>query len=212
MTHALPRSGVRGFTLIEVIIAIAVFAVFSALAYGALIQLLENRTRVEAERTFWREITLGFVRLQQDLALARNRPIRDVDGNDRAAFMGLERANEFLDEPRFEFTRGGVLTSVGATTDLQRIGYRLQKDELMRLAWPVLDRAPTTKAVAAPILRGVEAFDVRFYANGAWVDQWPPLGAGGNNQVPPLPEGVEVTVRIKGRGEYKRTFLVGRDK
>lgn len=199
-----------GFTLLEVLIAVAVFAIFSAMAYGGLIRLLETRERIDAERAFWREIALAFVRMERDLSLARNRPIRDNDGTLRpdSAFRGQPHDPRALADPSVEFTRGGILVPNGYTADLQRVGYRLVDDQLLRLTWPVLDRAPLTEPIGAPLLRNVEKFEARFYLNGAWLDGWPPAGT---QQYPALPEAVEVTVSLKDRGTYKRTFLVGRD-
>lgn len=200
----------RGFTLLEVLIAVTVFAIFSVMAYGGLMQLLDNRARVDAERVFWREIALAFVRIERDFSLARNRAIREGDGTKQSdsAFRGQPYDPRALAEPSVEFTRGGVLVPNGFTGDLQRVGYQLIDGNLTRLTWPVLDRAPVTEPDAAPLLRDVETFEVRFYQNGAWIDRWPPLGT---TQHPPLPRAVEVTVGLKVRGMYKRVFLIGSD-
>lgn len=201
----------RGLTLLEVLIAVAVFAIFSAMAYGGLMRLLDSRERIEAERDFWRNTALAFVRMQRDFSLARNRPVKNVDGSPRPAFFGQPTDIRAVSEPSVEFTRGGILVPNGFTADLQRIGYRLVDDNLMRMTWPVLDRAPNTEPDSTPLLRGVEDFAVRFrQPNGSWVDHWPPLGA---TQPPsPLPIAVEVAVMLKDRGKYTRVFIVGQDK
>lgn len=199
----------RGLTLLEILVAVAVFAIFSAMAYGGLIRLLDSRRHIDAERVYWRETSLAFLRMQRDLSLARNRPIRDEIGDEKPAFTGQPTDPRALGDPNVEFTRGGVLVPNGATADLQRIGYRLVDTDLMRLTWPVLDRAPQTKPQSGAILHDVEHFSVRFYQDGAWIDRWPPLGT---NTFTPLPRAVEVTIALKGRGEYKRVFLVGQDK
>ncbi len=213
----------RGFTLLEILIAVAVFAIFSAMAYGGLMRLLDNRERIDAERSFWREAALGFTRLEQDFALARKRPIRDNDGTEKPAFTGQPTDTRAVGEPSVELTRGGILVPNGFTADLQRVAYRLVDGNLMRMTWPVLDRAPLTKPVMTPLLHNVEEFQVRFFmsgnavgaasgaASGAWIDRWPPPAQQGSNFTP-LPRAVEVTVALKGRGKYKRVFLVGDDK
>lgn len=196
------RTRHRGFTLLEVLVAIGIFALFSTMAYGSLTRLLENRERVEAERLFWRELALTFGRMQDDFAFARNRPVRDTDGlQSRPAFRGEPTDQRALAEPSVEFTRGGV-TSVGPLPDLQRVGYRLADGVLYRLHWPVLDRAPNTQPISVPVLTDVEEFSVRFY-HTAWIDRWEP-----EPQRPALPRAVEVTVKHRTRGGYTRTFLV----
>ncbi|MFL6648465.1 MAG: type II secretion system minor pseudopilin GspJ [Sulfurifustaceae bacterium] len=217
------RSLMSGFTLLEILVAVAVFAIFSAMAYGGLMRLLDNRERIEAERAYWRELSLAFIRLEQDFSLARNRDVRDSDGSRQPAFKGQPTDPRALADPNVEFTRGGILVANGSTADLQRVGYRFVDGKVMRITWPVLDRAPLTKPVMTPLLLNVDEFEVRFFqANpqsgtstnvptGGWVDRWPPLAAGSNNFTP-LPRAVQVTLSIKGRGKYKRVFLVGDDK
>ncbi|OGI68994.1 MAG: type II secretion system protein GspJ [Candidatus Muproteobacteria bacterium RBG_16_60_9] len=199
-----------GFTLLEVLVAVAVFAIFSAMAYGGLIRLLDNRERIDAERLYWRNVSTAFLRIERDLSLARNRPVRQNDATTipNSAFLGQPTDPRALGNPNVEFTRGGILVPNGSTADLQRIGYRFVDGKLMRLAWPVLDRAPLTKPESTPVLHEVEEFEMRFNQQGAWIDRWPPLGT---SNAPALPDAVEMTVALKGRGKFKRTFLVGRD-
>lgn len=194
----------HGFTLLEVLVAIGIFALFSTMAYGSLTRLLENRERVEAERLFWRELALTFGRMQDDFAFARNRPVRNSIGELSKAFLGQPTDPRALAEPSVELTRGGA-TSIGPLPDLQRVGYRLADGVLYRMYWPVLDRAPTTEPISIPILDGVEEFKVRFHHN-AWLDHWPPPG---QSTFPPLPRAVEVTLVHRTRGSYTRAFLVG---
>lgn len=213
---------ISGFTLLEILVAVAVFAIFSAMAYGGLMRLLDNRERIEVERTYWRELSLAFIRMEQDFSLARNRDVRDSDGTRQAPFKGQPTDPRALADPNVEFTRGGILVANGSTADLQRIGYRFMDGKVVRITWPVLDRAPLTKPVMTPFLLNVDEFEVRFFqANpqagtstnvptGGWVDRWPPLGQSSN--FAPLPRAVQVTLSIKGRGKYKRVFLVGDDK
>ena len=203
----------RGLTLLEILVAITVFAIFSTMAYGGLLRLLDSRERVDAERVYWRNMSTAFVRIERDFSLARNRPVRQNDGNviPGSAFLGQPTDPRALGDPNVEFTRGGILVPNGSTADLQRIGYRFVDNKLMRLAWPTLDRAPLTKPQTTPVLHDVDEFEMRFYQNGAWIDRWPPLGAG-SATAPPLPSAVEITVALKGRGKYKRVFLVGKYK
>ena len=83
--------------------------------------------RVDAERVYWRNVSLAFQRIQRDLSLARNRPPRDNTGNPDfkiPAFAGQPTDPRALGDPNVEFTRGGILVPNGSTADLQRIGYR----------------------------------------------------------------------------------------
>lgn len=202
------RRSTSGFTLLEVLVAIGIFAMFSAMAYGGLLRMLESRERIEAERTFWRELTLAFTYVQDDLAQARDRPIRDTDNRVLPAFRGQPTDTRALAESSLDFTRGGVAAfGAGRRSDLQRVAYRLQDGVLQRLYWTALDRAPASVPLESSLLDQVAELQVRFYQQGAWVDRWPPDTAG----QPPsqsLPNAVELTLVHKTRGKFTRTFLV----
>lgn len=195
----------RGFTLLELLVAIGIFVLISAIAYGSLTRLMADRQRLEVEQDFWRGLSLTFARFEEDLGQARERSVRDAIGFPQPAFRGQPTDTRAVAAPSLEFTRGGVLTlSDGARSDLQRVGYRLDDGTLKRLTWPVLDLGPQTEAVETPLLEDVEEFRVRFFAPaGAWLDLWP---AEGITEV--LPRGVEVKLILKGRGEFTRLFLV----
>ena len=198
-----------GFTLLEILVAIAVFAIFSMMAYGGLLRLLDNRERIDTERAFWRDTTFAFLRIEQDFSLARNRSIRNISGGNQIPFEGQGTMFRVVNNPRnVEFTRGGILVPNGFTADLQRVAYSFEDGKLVRETWPVLDRAPTTEPVKSALLENVEEFSITFYDKGEWIPQWPPLGQPAAN-APKLPRAVQMTLTLQGRGTFKRTFLVG---
>lgn len=220
----------RGFTLLEVIIAISIFALVSAMAYSGLANVLRSSERVEAERATWRAFTMLYLRMEDDLAEARPRTIRDINGAVLDAMHGQATDSRALGAPALEFTRGGIFlppaedgdtptataTSArrAARSDLQRVGYNLKDGKLWRLTWQVLDRGPQSEPQETSLLGGVgeevQEFQVRFYdAKDGWMDYWPPNGPGGfPKDKTALPLGVEVRLVLKGRGEFKRLFLV----
>jgi general secretion pathway protein J len=227
-TTALPRHPrrrispfVRGFTLLELLVAIGVFALFSTMAYGGLMQILESRDRVDVERTYWTGLARAFLRIEDDLLHARERSVRSVAGTPLPALQGQPTDTRAVADPPLEFTRGGVITlSEGARSDLQRVAYKFEDGRLWRLTWPVLDRAPTTKPQETVLLEDVEDFQARFFggvpvagapaaapvaaAPPSAQATWPPTGG----SLTALPQAVELTIKLRGRGELKRVFLV----
>ena len=194
-----------GFTLLELLVAIGIFALISAIAYGSLTRLMADRERLQAEQEFWRGLSITFTRFEEDLAQARERSVRDVIGFTQPAFRGQPTDTRAVGAPSVEFTRGGVSTySDGARSDLQRVAYRLVDGTLMRLTWPVLDLGPQTTPLETPLLNNVEEFRVQFIGSaGVRLGVWPAQGSSET-----LPRGVEVKVTLKGRGEFTRLFLV----
>lgn len=195
----------HGLTLLELVVAVGVFALFSVMAYGALDQILDQRDQIEAKREYWRQLSLTFLRMEEDMAQARARPVRDIDGTTLPSLRGQATDTRALADPTLELTRGGILVfGEGVRSDLQRVGYRLQDNVLLRLTWPVLDRAPQTKPFESPLLKKVESFEVRFYSlGGNWIDVWPV-----EELSEELPRGVEVTLILMDGTEFKRLFFV----
>jgi len=196
----------RGFTLLEVLVAVGVFAVFSALAYGSLTRLLESRDRIEAERVFWRDLSLAFTQIEDDLSMARPRTVRDVYGNPLPALRGQPVDPRPEGEPSLAFTRGGMFVLGDSTrTDLLRTGYRLQDGKFERLVWPALDQPTQIKPQVATLLENVSEMQVRFFVDKAgWVNQWPQPNA----SLVDLPAAVELTLTIDGRGAIQRILRV----
>ena len=204
--HLFARARVSGFTLLEVLVAVGIFALFSTMAYGSLLRILDTRDRLETERDYWRSLSLSFLQIEEDLALARPRTVRGPDTNKQEAFLGQPVDSRALGAASMEFTRGGQLViGDGARSDLQRIGYQLREGVLLRLIRPALDQPPTGKTRELPLLENVEEMRVRFYASGGWVDIWPPPSQTG---APPLPAAVELKLKIKDRGEIVRVLRV----
>lgn len=202
------RSPDSGFTLIEVLVAVAVFGMLSVLAYGGLNNLLDTRARLDIERIFWRDLSLAFVRIGDDLAHARARSIRDNTGFKLDAFRGQPTDTRPAGEPTLEFTRGGELEFTSARrSDLRRVAWRLHEGRLERLTWSALDRPPVIEPSVASVLRDTEKFDATFISpDGSRHERWPPLTTG---QTPPLlPRGVEIRLAIKDRGEFVKLLLV----
>ncbi|MBI3778762.1 MAG: type II secretion system minor pseudopilin GspJ [Gammaproteobacteria bacterium] len=195
----------RGFTLLELMVAIGIFALVSVIAYGSLNRLLSDRQRLDAEHEFWRTLSLTFARMEDDLSQARERSVRDAIGFPQPAFRGQPTDARATGLPSMEFTRGGVLTfDSGPRSDLQRIAFRLVDGTLKRIVWPVLDQGPESKPQELTLISHVEEFRVRFFSPaGVWLDQWPNEGT---KDI--LPRGVEIKLTLTGRGEFTRLFLI----
>ena len=196
----------RGFTLVEFLVAIGLFALVSAIAYGGLSQMLSTRERLDAERAYWTKLALVFVRMQDDFGQVRERGVRDETGRLQAAFIGRQADTRSLAPPTVEFTSGGalLLKDSEGRSDLQRVAYRLSEGVLRRQLWPVLDQGFSTQPVESSLLEDVEDFRVRYFSSqGQWVNAWPTLDSKDT-----LPRAVEVTLVLRGYGEIVRWWVV----
>ena len=195
----------QGFTLFELLVAIVIFAVVSAVSYGTLIRIIDQDEHLEGERRYWQQVTLALTRLEDDLAFASPRKVRDASGLPLAAFYGRPVDSRELSPPSLEFTRTGQWTlATSQAPGLQRIAYRLREGELLREVWASLDRAPVDQPLSVPLIKDVEQFELRFYDTGnQWNATWPT-----EENSPALPVGVELTIKTHGREVIRRLFLV----
>ena len=200
----------RGFTLLELLVALALFAVLSLLTFSSLRAMIDSReqTRIEGERLA--EVQMAFARLGLDIQQAAPRSIRDEYGNQLAAMSYGSAVGNAL-----ELTVGGRRSLVPGQRGggLQRLGYLREEDKLLRESWPVLDRGPGLESFRQPVLGGVELFEVRFLGeNGEWYNHWPParLTPPGESQPPDdrLPLAVEIVIELEDWGRLRRLFPV----
>ena len=147
------RHRCRGMTLLELLIAVAVFAVLAGLAYGGLNVVLSSSHTANSEAERLANVQRVLARMAADIEQMANRPVRDAYGDT------LDSVLSDFDEAagsRIEFTRHGRHNPAGrARSSLQRIAYQLRKTQLIRESWTVLDRAQDSASHEADMLDGV---------------------------------------------------------
>ena len=192
-----------GFTLLELVVALAIFALISVFAYRALDLVLETRIKVTAEGKKWRDITLLFTRMEQDMSRLANRPVRDSRDLLSPALIG-EPVPVGEDDAQLAFTRMGLEGQSGVLGDVQRLGYRLKNGKVEMLVWPVLDQAPRTRPEAETLLSGVKGMEIRYLgAEGTWWTRWPKPGVPGE-----LPRALEITLELPSGERMSRLFAL----
>jgi general secretion pathway protein J len=148
-----------GFTLLEMVIAMAIFAVIMIIVMGGLNMVMRAQEQVSVRAKRLGEIQMAMAVLARDLRQIVARPIRDNNGELKAALI-VDRTNEI----RLEFTTGGLINpgAVYQRSSLQRVGYGLENNTLVRYIWPVLDRATNTTRARRHLLPGVVGFDIQY--------------------------------------------------
>jgi general secretion pathway protein J len=167
----------RGFTLIEVLIAIAIVAVIALLGYRALAALSDAETRLAAEATRWRTLDLFFARLEGDMRQAIPRSARS-GATREAPWLGFT-ADPGIDggASALAFSRAGPEFNLEPGSAGQRLGYRLRNGNLEVLYWASYDRPPDAQATSYALLADVARFRLTYLArDDAWVDRWPITG------------------------------------
>ena len=202
----LRRTREGGLTLIEILVAMAVFAVLSAVAYGTLSQIITSSEVLSSRMDRIQAIQRTMRVIGQDFLQLAPRPIRGELGD---GFDAALRA-DFQSGYTIELTRGGwsnPMTLPRGT--LQRAAYRLEDDLLVRYHWPVLDRTVSNVVNATNLLDDVDSIAFLFLQdNGDWTEQWPPLGRQGPAGLRLRPRAVQVVLTLPDEGELTRIIEV----
>lgn len=193
-----PCCRVSGFSLIELLVALAVFAAMAALAYGGLNSVVRTRAELGRQQAAFDGLMRSVAVLERDLRQAAARPVRGNYGEPQPAFAGLP--------DRIEFTRAGFANpQAEQRSNLERVAYALDGGALERGVWLALDRAPGSKAQVTSLRDHVEAFRLRYLdASNRWSDNWPPRET---DAIPAaLPRAVEFRIRTPDYGEITRVI------
>jgi general secretion pathway protein J len=217
MRRADHRPMEAGFTLVEVLIAMAITAFVSVLSYQTLSTALVGIESARAESERLQEINRAFTVLSRDIRQLTNRPIRDEFGQVASAVSGGELARDPL-----RLTRSGWHNSTGAPrSTLQRVAYRLEEDRLLRLSYPVLDRTTAIEPTETVLIEDVELFELRFLPSinavdvdrnqvidrRFWQENWV-ADVGFTDQLIDPPAAIEVRVTLRDWGELERLYVM----
>ena len=191
----------NGFTLIEIVVALAVFAIMGTMAFTGLNSILKWQTDLEIKSDQIKSIQLTMKYFERDINRAISRPIRDQYGDSQPAFSSDG-------ESIMSFTYSGWRNPAGLLRSyLQRVAYSIEEDELKRHSWNRLDGAIIEDARETVLAKDIAEFKVEFLnqANN-WVDQWPPINQASSGAG--LPRAVSITFNSQQLGQISRIFTV----
>lgn len=192
---------IRGFTLMELLIAITVFAVLGAMSYGGLNTVLKTRSRTAEAAEQLHTLQIALMLIQRDITQIINQPSRNEFGDMQPPVM-----TEFNDDRLIEFSRLGWKNPTGQLrSDFQRVAYGFEDNTLLRYYWPHFHRGPQEKPIRAELLENLQEVTFEFMDDQeSWHDDWPPL----NSNSMELPELVKMELELENGEKITRIFAV----
>jgi general secretion pathway protein J len=206
----------RGFTLIEVLIALSITAFVATIAYTSLSSVISGveSTREAATKTY--ELDRALMIFSRDIRQFVARPIRDEFGQFEPALSGGLLARSML-----SFTRSGWHNPRNhPRSNLQRINYLVEDDALWRESYLVLDRVGDTQPQRVKLLDGVQEMSVGFLGtygqveagndgkildSSNWAENWiVDTSTPGLELKPPV--AIEVRLLLEDWGEIRRLY------
>ncbi len=189
-----------GFTLLEVLVAISIFAVIGLGANQMLRTMIDTHDKTSAKIESMNNLTRVFAALERDFSHAIPRFSRDEFGDPQPPLM------IYTGQYPVELTRSGWSNPINLPrSNLQRVAYDVNADgELIRSFWLVLDRAEDSEPIEQVMLSGVEDFRLRLVTReGETTEVWPD-----GNFDALLPAGVELYLQTEEFGELRKVFAL----
>ncbi len=178
----------QGFTLLEVMIALMVFAMISMMAWQIIHGAMENAAFTDKQTANLSQLQLTYSRLERDMTQMVPRPVH----GDESAFHHQQQA--------IVFTTQDNLAAFGRPTepDILRVNWLLDKNTLWREFSPALDMASATQGTRVPVLEHVKAVQWRFFQDG-WRPNW--------ESKTDIPQGVELTLTMENDEQWRWVFV-----
>jgi general secretion pathway protein J len=158
--------GEAGFTLLEMVVAVAIFAIIGAMSYGTLDHFLSTRDALDARNQEITRLHRAIAQFERDVRFMVPRPVRDRFGDALPALMSISEGPA---------TRGDLMELTVSLPSyrnpqwrrLQRVGWRLDEGRLIRRAWAVLDRDIDSEPRETTLLEGVASVELIYYERDA---------------------------------------------
>jgi general secretion pathway protein J len=237
LTHARDaRRAAPGFTLIEVLVAVAIAFLMFAMGYGAIRQALTTRDALKERQARLIELQTTVRVLEQDFVQLTPRPVRQPIGDEpsQPALQGSANGTQssgFVASlgsasstpsasttsgtpPLVALTRSGWANPTGLQRPAeQRVAYFFENGTLRREYWYVLDPTLSSTTARRDLLKKVKSVTLEFMdLTHTWQPQWPPATVAGpqalesNLRIRPI--AVRVTIDTEDFGKIVRIFEV----
>ena len=172
----LKRRRSDGFTLIEMVVSIAIFSLIGLGTYTLFSSVFNLKEKTDIRSHELSNLQRAMIIIQNDVEQLVRRDARDVFGDSASALVGAD--NQMV------FTRSGWNLSPFSKSKrsiLQRVRYQVEEGELIRSHWNMLDQADQAEPEHVTLLKGVEEIRLRYLdrdpdagTGDSWHDAWPP--------------------------------------
>lgn len=192
----------RGFTLIEVLVAIAIFASLSVGAYQVLNQVQRSNELSMDRSERLKTLQRALVFLNNDF---RQMALRQTRTNGEEPTSQLIQWQDYLldsDAKGVMFSRAGWHNPEQQFPrgEVTKVGYRIKDNRLERLWWRYPDTPAGQQMLVMPLIDKIKAFNLSFYDGKEWQDKWESRNT--------LPHAVTVELELEDYGLIQRVYLV----
>ncbi|MDF1758770.1 MAG: type II secretion system minor pseudopilin GspJ [Legionellaceae bacterium] len=195
----------KGFTLIEIVIAIAVFAIIASITSSILYQSFQIKERSHSQADLINELQLAIALLDRDAKQIVERPVR---GNQMHLFPSFIGQEDYL-----EFTRGGTVNPMASEnkSTLTRVAYLCKRNSLIRRIWSNLDSPDRDNYHDTIMLNNLKYCSFAYVGlHQNIVPSWHQYSTRrrGKTITTPLPKAIQLTLNVNKLGKVKLAFII----
>lgn len=193
----------KGFTLIEILIALTVFAILATITSSTLYYAFTARTRVNEQAERLNTLQLAVSIIQQDTLQIIDRPVR---GNEMRLFPGFVGQTHYL-----EFTRDGVINpdSAEKRSSLKRIALVCEQGKLLRRTWGILDPLDRNQTEDKELINNLSDCNFNYLNQSLQVlTEWREQALSQNQRKEPFPKAIQLNLKLNDWGKLNLLFII----
>ncbi|KTD59201.1 GspJ family T2SS minor pseudopilin variant LspJ [Legionella shakespearei] len=192
-----------GFTLIEILIALTVFAILATITSSSLYYAFNTRTRVNAQAEQLNTLQLAVSIIQQDISQTVDRAVR---GNEMRLFPVFVGQSQYL-----EFTRDGSINpqSLEKRSTLKRIALVCEEGKLLHRTWNSLDPANRNIYSDKELIGNLTECHFNFLNQNLEVlNEWREQAVTQNQRKEPFPKAIQINITLNDWGKMNMLFII----
>ncbi|WP_159821363.1 type II secretion system minor pseudopilin GspJ [Colwellia sp. 20A7] len=194
----------KGFTLLEVLIAIAIFSIISLSSFTIFNSVLSGDEMAKKHSERQNELQRAFLIIERDLTQISRRSMR-LNGEAPQTRLIQSSSDGFENEEQvIAFVRSGWTNPrlLLPRSDMQPIAYRITEETLERLHFNFVDSVVGEEPKVRPLIHDVTKVDFEYFDGKDWLELW---------EKDTLPLAIAIEIDTKDYGLIRRQYLVPGD-
>ncbi|WP_232312902.1 type II secretion system minor pseudopilin GspJ [Enterovibrio coralii] len=192
----------KGFTLIEVLLALAIFAMVGLGVQQVFSGVLNSNEQTQEAGDSLKTLQRALIIMDSDFRQMMARQYRN--GGEEAEEKLLEFGDDLLDSESqgIRFVRGGWVNpqQLFPRGEVVKVGYRIQDDTLERIRWMYADDSSAVEPAVMPVMDGVKDISFEVLGEDSWTKNW--------DAPMQMPKALRVKLDTERYGELTRVYIL----